>query len=302
MFRVRRLLAPVAAALALAATTVALPPAHAAGVRVYPLGDSITWGTTWRAQKPGAVPAGDPSYLLPFPGGYRFPLTTRLTASGLTHELVGTSTENSNPALDALGQNRHNGHRGYRVDEIAAALDGRSGNRDVSDLGGYWLTGAAPVDPDVTIVHLGTNDIGQRYDPGYTYPSGLANLDRPAQRAIFVQHLADRLQALVDKIQTLAPESAIVLSTILPVTVEPLGVTAVEYNVHVRRIAQAERDGGARVVLADAFRAFTREAPTGQTVVVPGLIAPDNAHPTPAGYVLLAGVYHDAVLAAAAML
>lgn len=275
--------APPTSPAAQAATAPATPAPGDAGagtavarVRIYPLGDSITYGVF-------------------VPGGYRLPLSAALTASGIAHEMVGASTSNST-GLDGLHA-RHNGHPGFRIDQDAAGLDGRAGPS--SDLGGHWLTGTAgrrPIHPDVTVIHLGTNDINQRYDPGTTYAGsgGKADLADPAQRATFVRHAAARLQALVDKLQALRPRSRVVLSNLVPIDEAPFDATVAAYNAHVARIAAAERRGGARVVLADVWSAFTARTPDGP-VTRPGLLMPDTVHPTRDGYVAMATVYRDAV-------
>lgn len=266
----------IGAALAAVALTqpAAAPQATAARVHVYPLGDSITYGA-----KDGRA-------------GYRLHLTAALTASGVAHRFVGASTSNSD-GIAHLGQQHHDGHPGYRIDQVAAGLDGRAGPG--SDLGGHWLTGTATrpaVHPDVAIVHLGTNDVWQRHDPGTTYPGpgGTADLADPAQRATFVAHAAARLHALVDKLQALRPATRIVLSTLVPMDAPPFDATVEAYNAHVGTIVAAEQARGERVVLADVWSAFT----------VDGLLWVDNVHPMPAGYAVMAMVYRDAVLAALA--
>lgn len=301
----------VAGVALLAGALVATPPAEAAGVRIYPLGDSITYGATWHPARPGQVPPEVPlsPVKIDSPGGYRFPLTLALTATGLTHEMVGVSTANSNPALDQLGQNRHNGHPGYRIDQNAAALDGRAGAG--GDLGGYWLTGTgsrAPITPDVTVIHLGTNDINQRHDPGTTYPNagGKVNYANAAQRATFVAHLTARLKVLVDKVQALRPGSRIVLSNVTPWAAAPYDRVTYEYAAAIQGLVAQERAGGERVVYADVWSRFATVVPATPAApesiaVVPGLLSPDNAHPTPAGYTVIASVYAEAIPAALAL-
>lgn len=266
----------IGAALTAAALTqpAAAPQATAARVHVHPLGDSITYGA-----KDGRA-------------GYRLPLSTALTAAGVPHRFVGATTANSD-ALAHLGQQHHDGHPGYLIHEVAAGLDGRAGPG--SDLGGHWLTGTAtraPIHPDVTIVHLGTNDVWRRHDPGTTYPGpgGTADLADPAQRATFVAHAAARLHALVDKLQALRPAVRVVLSTLVPMDTPPLDVTVEAYNARVAAVVAAEQARGERVVLADAWSAFT----------VDGLLWADDVHPMPAGYAVMAAVYRDAVVAALA--
>ena len=300
--RTRRLLCSVAAAGALTALGAVPQPAHAAPVRIYPLGDSITYGATYPIRRPAQVPpavfggdrGGDT------PGGYRQPLTLALTASGVEHQMVGASTYNSSRLLDALGQNHHDGHPGYRVDQVAAALDGFSGGG--SDDGGHWLTGTPTrleIHPDVTVIHLGTNDIYQRYDPGTTYagPGGMVNIADPAQRDLFLDHLTTRLDALVDKIQALRPGSRVVLSNVVPLVLPHYDVMTYEYAAKIAALVAVEQAADERVVYADVWSKFAVMTPAG-VVIVPGLISPDNAHPTPAGYAILAAVYREAVVAA----
>ncbi|HWL35266.1 MAG TPA: GDSL-type esterase/lipase family protein [Frankiaceae bacterium] len=308
--RTRRLLCSLAAVAAAATLGVAPEPAAAAGVRIYPLGDSITYGATWYVGRPAQLPPEVPysTVGVDSPGGYRAPLTLALTAQGVTHEMVGTSTANSNAVLDQLGQNRHNGHPGYRIDQNAAALDGRGPS---SDLGGYWLTGTAtraPITPDVTVIHLGTNDIGQRYDPGTTYPNagGKVNYANAAQRAAFVGNLTARLQALVDKVQALRPGSRIVLSNVTPWAAAPNDRVTYEYAQAISALVAGEQGRGERVVYADVWSAFATVVPATpaapETIaVIPGLLSPDNVHPTPAGYAAMAAVYAQAIPAALAL-
>ncbi len=282
-------------AVILAVSTLCAPTAsHAAGpVRVYPLGDSITYGAT---QNVGTPVGGT---LVNTPGGYRGDLDLLLTANGVTHQFVGTRTDNSSPVLDATGQNHHDGWPGWRVEQVSANLDA----------GGCWITGlgARPaIFPDVVVIHLGTNDIGQRFDPSTTYPTGdgRANLADPAQRATFVSHLTDRLDVLVDKLQALRPSVRIVLSNVVPwATTSGTGAPAVvtsDYSAAVAGLAAAEQSAGENVVFADVWTPFVAATPNGP-VVVPALLSGDNVHPTPAGYAVMATVYDGAVRAALAL-
>src|SRR3982751_715951 len=128
-------------------TLAAVTPARAesnGGVRVMPLGDSITDGFN-------------------VPGGYRIGLWQRLAAAGRTTDLVGTGF--NGPA--ALGDHDHEGHSGWRIDQLDANITG-------------WLRTA---NPRTVLLHIGTNDIGQNYD---------------------VANAPARLSTLIDHIRTLA--------------------------------------------------------------------------------------------------
>jgi lysophospholipase L1-like esterase len=278
----------VVAAALVAAGSLLASPAHATGVRVYPLGDSITFGNTYQANTPG---------------GYRGPLDALLTASGLDHEFVGAVADNSSPVLDAEGQAHHDGHPGYRIDQDATDLDGDA--HSYYDAGGFWLTGTAsraPIFPDVTVIHLGTNDIFQRWDPGTTYPTGdgLVNLGDPAQRATFVAHMTTRLKGLVDKILTLRPGSRIVLSNVIPIGLTNTDATTGPYGAAIADLVAQERAAGARIVLADVWSKFVVHTPAGD-YDVPGLLSPDAVHPGIEGYSVMAAVYRDAILSVLAL-
>ena len=123
---------PLAAGLGLAVTALfalSLPaPARAesnGGVRVMPLGDSITDGFN-------------------VPGGYRINLWQRFTAGGYTVDFVGSQF--NGPA--SLGDHDHEGHSGWRIDQLDANIVA-------------WLQATTP---RTILLHIGTNDMNQNYD------------------------------------------------------------------------------------------------------------------------------------------
>jgi lysophospholipase L1-like esterase len=126
------------------------------GVRIMPLGDSITDGYT-------------------VPGGYRIGLWQRATAAGVSVDFVGSQFNGP----DTLGDHDHEGHSGWRIDQLDANITG-------------WLQAS---DPRTILLHIGTNDIGQNYD---------------------VAHAPDRLSALIDHIRTLAPNVQLFVAQIIP--------------------------------------------------------------------------------------
>ena len=271
----------------LGAVAAGFAPAHAAGhpgqrtlggstVTVWPLGDSITFGAS-------AQPA---------PGGYRTSLDQMLTRAGIDHQFVGSWTANSSPTLDLEKENRHDGHGGYRVDQIRSDLDGIA--HGSSDMGGYWLIGrktSAALTPDVVLVHLGTNDILQRWDPRrFPTKDGRADLSSSRQRSIFVSDLTDRLADLVTRLHTLRPHSLVVLSTIVPIDIPAFADTTAAYADSVRRLVVRLNATHVPVALADAYSTFVSTAPPGSRVA-PGLMSGDGIHPTPAGYAVLARVF-----------
>src|SRR5581483_2540247 len=120
----------VATALAACAAVLTLGTATAnaesnGGVKVMPLGDSITHGYT-------------------VPGGYRIGLWQRFTANGYKVDFVGS--QSNGPA--SLGDHDHEGHPGWRIDQIDADIVG-------------WL---GTYKPHTVLLHLGTNDISHNYN------------------------------------------------------------------------------------------------------------------------------------------
>lgn len=273
---------------ALTTMVVAVPAARAAAVTapaVWPLGDSITYGLSGGATLAGTTQQSQT------PGGYRAALDSDLNQDGSIHQFVGTLTGNSTPVLTAEGQSGHDGHPGYRVDQITADLDGSAGGP--TDDGGSWMTRAShPVVPDVAIVLIGGNDILQHYDPGAVFPTstGQADYSDPAQVATFVSDLAGRLQGLITRIETLHPGTGIVLSDTTPIGTGAVDAVTPPYARAVQGVADQERAAGVTVDFVDIWSDFVESTPQGQ-MVVPGLIGSDGIHPTPAGYQVIANAF-----------
>jgi lysophospholipase L1-like esterase len=95
-------------------------------LKIMPLGDSITYGQ-------GAS------------GGYRAPLFRLLANTNFNVQFVGS--QNNNPT-SWLPSTNHEGHSGYRIDQIASGFLS-------------WVN-AVP-SPDVILLLIGTNDYGQQY-------------------------------------------------------------------------------------------------------------------------------------------
>ncbi|GAA2512999.1 lipase [Winogradskya humida] len=199
--RRRRLFAAVLGAM-IAAAGITVPAEIAAaesngGVRVMPLGDSITEGTQ-------------------VPGGYRIGLWQRMAAAGYRVDLVGTQF--NGPA--ALGDHDHEGHPGWRIDQIDANVTG-------------WLAGAAP---RTVLLHIGTNDILQNYN---------------------VAGAPARLSTLIDHITTAAPSADVFVATIIPLASAGQEAAARTFNAAVPGIVQSKAAAGKRVHLVDMHAALT---------------------------------------------
>ncbi|MEU4155209.1 ricin-type beta-trefoil lectin domain protein [Actinoplanes sp. NPDC026670] len=187
----------ILAAALLAAVFVQPSPAAAesnGGTRVMPLGDSITEGTQ-------------------IPGGYRTGLWQRLVAGGYRTDFVGSQF--NGPA--ALGDHDHQGHPGWRIDQIDANITG-------------WLRATTP---RTVLLHIGTNDILQNYNV-----SGAPN----------------RLSTLIDRITTTAPSADVFVATIIPLANSGQENAARTFNAAIPGIVQSK---GSRVHLVDMHAALT---------------------------------------------
>lgn len=143
----------------------ATPPEPTTPFKVMPLGDSITLGWNYY-----------PGTSLPAPGGYRTLLWQKLVQQdGKNIDFVGTLSSGPN----TLGDKDHEGHSGWRIDQIRANIDS------------YMAT----AQPEAVLLTLGTNDVLQNYSMSAA----------PA-----------RLQDLVNRICTNNPSVQIVVSTIPP--------------------------------------------------------------------------------------
>ena len=205
---------------------------------IWALGDSLTYGVSW----PGDTP-----------GGWR-----ALVADALPDlRWIGSSQENA--ALGSVAV-RHDGHPGWRLDQIAGLLPGPAA--------------------DIVVVQGGSNDVIFRWAPGRPFHEAYDEFDEE-QRPRFVADLLERYDTLLGGV---ARSGARVLTWTIP----PMGHGGPRYgspsvadiNAEIPRIAA--RHGA---VVADLHTAL---APTGE--VSAGILGEDGVHPTPLGYRQIADV------------
>ena len=165
------------------------------GVKVMPLGDSITDGLT-------------------VPGGYRIGLWQRFTANGYKVDFVGSLS--NGPA--SLGDHDHEGHSGWRIDQIDANIVG-------------WLT---TYQPHTVLLHIGTNDISQNYD---------------------LPNAPNRLSALIDHITNTLPSAEVFVAQIIPLSYDASQLQA--FNAAIPGIVQSKVAAGKHVHLVDQYDALT---------------------------------------------
>ncbi|WP_229074860.1 SGNH/GDSL hydrolase family protein [Actinoplanes sp. DH11] len=190
-----------------------------APVRIMPLGDSITAGV--------GVVGKD---------GYRLRLQRKLTNAGMTFDFVGSQQGGT------AGDPDHEGHGGWTIDQL-------------TEQAGGWVN---TYDPDVVLLHAGTNNITRG--------------EKPAQ-------VAGKLAGLIDQVRAAAPEAQIYVATIVGTAVTSEEAANVGYN---RLIPGVVADKGPRVHLVD-------QAPIG------GLSIYDRHHPNAYGYARMAHTWYEAL-------
>lgn len=235
-----------------------------AGLKLMPLGDSITFGYNGTN------------------AGYRGFLFNLLAPIAPGLQFVGSSVQgNVTTTASPLPQDQRSneGHGSFTIKDIHDNLDGLNstmfdtyGGADRDPNGGHWFDGTVtrgPVHPDIITLMIGTNDNG----PGPSSPA----YDRAAVRK--------RLHDLLTKITTLRPNSKVFIAKIIP---RGTPSNAEDYNTIVASEAAAFKAAGKQVYLVDLHTGFP---------VATGLTN-DGVHPNDTGFAWMAGRWFDAIVAA----
>jgi beta-lactam-binding protein with PASTA domain/lysophospholipase L1-like esterase len=203
-------------------------------VRIMPLGDSITRG--WY----GSV----------YQWGYREPLYVLLTNDGYSFDFVGSKADGSFPDPN------HEGHDGWRADEI---LNGRISDPAAGKLE-YWLPAHQP---DIVLLHIGTNDI----------TAGNQN--------------ADKVNAILNVIDAYEVASGKNVTVILALIIDrvPHSSATTIYNNDVNSMAMSRIANGDHIVIVNMQNALNYA--TDMT---------DEVHPNDNGYAKMANVWFDALV------
>ncbi|MFO1501126.1 MAG: DUF642 domain-containing protein [Verrucomicrobiota bacterium] len=219
------------------ASLLVFSPQIFAQTRILCLGDSIT--------------QGDGSY-----NSYRRPLWQRLSWSGFSVDFVGSMTLNGstlppNPDFDL----HHEGHSGWRADEIRNALPG-------------WL---ANYTPDVVLLHIGSNDVFQN--------EGGPN---------FLAQTVGDIHGIIRFLQADNPSVTILLAKIIPAqnrttpTDTSWGSRITALNSQIDSIASSTTTTTSRVLVVDQYSGFNPSSDTS-----------DGIHPNSAGEAKMASKWFD---------
>ncbi len=194
---------------------------------VMPLGDSITDG------------AGSSTR-----SSYRAELWTQLTSHTDSLDFVGSQRNGRLPDPD------HEGHWGWKIGQLIDGIDA-------------WLASA---NPNVVLLHIGTNDMHDNYR-AETAPA--------------------RLGELIDKITTAAPGVTVLVSSLVPSS-DPATQKRIEtFNDTVPGLVETRRSTGFRIGYVDMSGVTTHDLA-------------DELHPKDSGYIKMANAFYDGLERAAA--
>ena len=214
-----------------------------------PLGDSITYGC-------GSLAAPRAGVKCPaLAGGYRVPLAFSLEQQGHNVSTMGTLT--TGPPNVPAEWLRHEGHPGWRFDQIDAILD-----KSLASSG---------TPPNLVTIHLGTNDCGQS-DP--------------------LPVITARMQSLLAHLHTAAPDANVFLASMIGFPGEP--VCSTTFNAQLPDVVAAWRAKGMRIYYVPMAE-WSGVCVANITSALGGLCCSGRVHPTSSGYLRMASAFALAI-------
>lgn len=150
---------------------------------------------------------------------YRRPLFKTLALQGRRVDFVGSQSSNHRGGPPHPDFDRdHEGHWGFRVDEI------------LEEIGGWILVH----EPDVLLIHLGSNDVFQHQS---------------------VSSTVDELSRLIDVVRQSRPDTSFLIAQILPTTHSSPNQRIGELNAGISTLASKSTDRS-RIEIVDQFSGF----------------------------------------------
>ena len=262
--RFRQLYALTVIVLGLLVITLGMASSASAdsSLRIMPLGDSITAGTT------------DPNWVYPFSFGYRSTLYTQLTNAGYDFEFVGDSPEPWNGApygvppeivgfdLRTVGQDNH---RGYGGSSITHILYGSGYDPGV-------VAALNTDDPDLVLLMIGINDLATA---GVTAPIA-----------------SSRLDTLTNTIFSTKPDVNVIVAQIHSYKDGSLKDATVAYNDYIREtLVPNYASQGYHITTVDQYANFVN--PDG--VTFDQSLYSNIIHPNATGYQLIANTWFEGI-------
>ncbi|MFK7921205.1 MAG: GDSL-type esterase/lipase family protein [Bacteroidia bacterium] len=222
-------------------------------IRVLPLGNSITQGKV-----------GLPSY--------RQALWKMFEEANISVDFVGSldapflCDEDVRDGFDP----DHEGHWGFRIDEIIEQEDGNQNCRANNAKGGLalWLQSYTP---DIALIHLGTNDIFQRY---------FFQTSESVRKSTITE-----LDSVITLLRADNPQIHIYLAQLLPVSDPDINEEIIAYNQSVKELSRKRQSLQSPVILVDMHTDFSWETDTY-----------DGVHPNEAGGRKMAQTWFQSIM------
>jgi lysophospholipase L1-like esterase len=145
-----------------------------------------------------------------------------------------------------MADNFNEGHDGATIDEIAS-----------------FATLSLPEQPNIILVHAGTNDMNLPLDPD-TAPTRLGNL--------------------IDELLGTCPDALILVAQIIPSGTAATQSNIITYNAEIPDIVAARKENGSKVELVDMF----------SRLVYPDDYT-DDLHPNDGGYIKMGDAWYEAI-------
>jgi hypothetical protein len=181
--------------------------------------------------------------------GYREPLYVNLTNGSYSFDFVGGLTDGSIPDPN------HEGHLGWRADEI---LNGKTSEPAAGKLAN-WLPASQP---DVILLHIGTNDITQGNQDANEVNAILNVID--AYEAENIKNVPVVLARIIDRV--------------------PNNPATTAYNNDLNTMAAKRIANGDNIIIVNMQYALNYSTDMA-----------DNLHPNDSGYVKMANVWYNAL-------
>ncbi|MDJ0955424.1 MAG: SGNH/GDSL hydrolase family protein [Arenicellales bacterium] len=168
-------------------------------VRIMPLGDSITQG---------------------YNDSYRRPLWLALREAGWDVDFVGSMNEGYAGSEESNDYDSdHEGHWGWFANEVLERID-------------EW---AARAEPEIVLMHLGTNDIGSGQD---------------------ISETANEIRQIIQRLRAYNPRIHVLVAAIIPVAHAMAEERIRLFNIQLAALAEELDTTSSRVVLVDQFTGF----------------------------------------------
>jgi lysophospholipase L1-like esterase len=196
--------------------------------RILPLGDSIT---------DGLIGGGSGTN-----GGYRVPLFSMALADSKDITFVGTRMNGPDTVDGQPFPKNHEGESGIKITPLASKT--------------FLFDG----DPNIVLLHIGTNDLFQNEANG----------------------APERLEAFIDDILAEMPDGLLVVAQLIPLPARESDLST--YNTAVAALVEEKAEAGAHILLADQYTGFPEDSEL-----------PDGIHPNAAGYERMAGVWYELI-------